>query len=91
MPSLPAKIKVLSILAKPLDKQILNFSCSALFHMETGVSLKYFVNGCRSFNRSGTTEAVELDTSKAFNRVWHAILLHKCKSYGIWPYFFFSQ
>ena len=37
----------------------------------------------RAFNRSGTTQAVALDISKAFDRIWHAGLLHKCKSYGI--------
>ena len=37
----------------------------------------------RAFNRSGATRAVALDTSKAFDRVWHAGLLHKLKSYGI--------
>ena len=37
----------------------------------------------RVFNRSGTTRAVSLDISKAFDRVWHAGLLHKLKSYGI--------
>ena len=37
----------------------------------------------RVFNRSGTTRAVGLDISKAFDRVWHAGLLHKLKSYGI--------
>ena len=36
-----------------------------------------------AFNRSGATQAVVLDISKAFNRVWHAGLLHKLKSYGI--------
>ena len=36
-----------------------------------------------TFNRSGTTQAVALDISKAFDRVWHAGLLHKLKSYGI--------
>ena len=35
------------------------------------------------FNRSGATRAVALDISKAFDRVWHAGLLHKLKSYGI--------
>ena len=28
-------------------------------------------------------QALALDISKAFNRVWHAVLLHKLKSYGI--------
>ena len=37
----------------------------------------------RGFNRSGATRAVALDISKAFDRVWHAGLLHKLKSYGI--------
>ena len=37
----------------------------------------------RVFNRSGATQAVALDISKAFDRVWHAGLLHKHKSYGI--------
>ena len=36
-----------------------------------------------AFNRSGATRAVALDISKAFDRVWHAGLLHKLKSYGI--------
>ena len=37
----------------------------------------------RAFNRSGATQAVALDISKAFGRVWHAGLCHKLKSYGI--------
>ena len=37
----------------------------------------------RAFNRSGATPAVALDISKTFDRVWHAGLLHKLKSYGI--------
>ena len=37
----------------------------------------------RAFNRSGATRAVALDISKAFDRVWHAGLLHKLRSYGI--------
>ena len=37
----------------------------------------------RAFNRSGATRAVALDISKAFDRVWHAGLLYKLKSYGI--------
>ena len=32
---------------------------------------------------SGATQAVALDISKAFGRVWHAGLLHKLKSHGI--------
>ena len=37
----------------------------------------------RAFNRSRATRAVALDISKAFDRVWHAGLLHKLVSYGI--------
>ena len=37
----------------------------------------------RVFNKSGATRAVALDISKAFDRVWHADLLHKLKCYGI--------
>ena len=37
----------------------------------------------RAFNRSGATRAVALDISKAFDRIWHAGLLHKLKCYGI--------
>ena len=37
----------------------------------------------RAFNRSGTTRAVALNISKTFDRVWHAGLLQKLKSYGI--------
>ena len=36
----------------------------------------------RAFNRSGATRAVALNIVKAFDRVWHAGLLHKLKSYG---------
>ena len=37
----------------------------------------------RAFNSSRATRAVALDIFKAFDRVWHAGLLHKLKSYGI--------
>ena len=36
-----------------------------------------------TFNRSRATRAVALDIFKALYRVWHAVLLHKLKSYGI--------
>ena len=48
MPSPPAKMKILFILVRTLEKQKLNFFHSALFHLKTRVSLKYFVNDCRS-------------------------------------------
>ena len=37
----------------------------------------------RAFNRSGAVRAVAFDISKAVDRVWHAVLLHKIKFYGI--------
>ena len=37
----------------------------------------------RAFNKSGVARAVALHVSKTFDRVWHADLLHKLKSYGI--------
>ena len=37
----------------------------------------------RALNKSRATQAVVLDTSKAFDRVWHTELLHKLKSYRI--------
>ena len=43
----------------------------------------YVIELLGNFNRSGATRAVALDISKAFDRVWHAGLLHKLKSYGI--------
>ena len=36
-----------------------------------------------AFNRSGATQSVALDISRAFDRVWHAGFLHKLRSYGI--------
>ena len=37
----------------------------------------------KAFNRSGATQSVTLDISKAFDRVSHAGLLHNLKSYRI--------
>ena len=44
--SLPLKPKILSILRKKFEKQKLNFSPSALFHMKTRVCLKHFLHDC---------------------------------------------
>ena len=40
-------MKIFSVLAKSPEKQNLNLSHSALFHMKSRVHLKYFVNDCR--------------------------------------------
>ena len=37
----------------------------------------------RAFKKSGATQAVVLDISKAFDRIWYAGLLHKLRFYGI--------
>ena len=37
----------------------------------------------RAFNRSGATRAVAIDKSKAFDRVWHAGLLHKFTNFSL--------
>ena len=37
----------------------------------------------RAFNRSKATRVVTLDISKAFDRVWHADIYHKLRSYGL--------
>ena len=37
----------------------------------------------RAFNKSGAIRPVTLDISMAFDRVWHADLLHNLKSYRI--------
>ena len=50
MPSSPAKMKVLLILAETSRKTEMKLSRSALFHMETRVSLRYFVSYCRSLD-----------------------------------------
>ena len=44
---------------------------------------QYRFRSSRAFNRPGATRAVALDIFKTFDRVWHAALLHKLKSYGI--------
>ena len=41
-----------------------------------------------AFKRSGATRTVALDISKTFDRVWHAGLHHKLKSYGIFGQIF---
>ena len=37
----------------------------------------------RAFSRAGVMQAVALDISRSFDRVWQTGLLHKLKSYGI--------
>ena len=60
-----------------------DFQYGSIFSRSTA-DLLTAVSGriARDFNRSGPTRAVALDISKTFDRVWHAGLLHKLKSYG---------
>ena len=37
----------------------------------------------RDFNKSGTAQAVVVNISRTFDRVWHAGLLRKLKFYGV--------
>ena len=48
----------------------------------------------RAFNRSAATRVVALDTSKAFNRFWHDVPLHKlkaCVCYFLSNFYFFTK
>ena len=61
-----------------------NFQYSFRYSRSTGYLLTVVSDRvARAFNMSGATRAVALDTSKASERVWHAGLLHKLKSYRI--------
>ena len=65
------------------------FRCSqSPAHLLTVVSDKI----ARAFNSLGATWAIALDISKAFDRVWHAGLLHKLKAciYYFLSNFYFS-
>ena len=72
VPSLPAKMKILLILAKTSQKQQLNVSRSALFHMKNRVSLKYFVSDClwKSFFHSNPFRL------NFFNNFYNSNILH---------------
>ena len=61
------------------DFQYGSRSCRSNVDLLTAVSDRV----ARAFNRSGTTRAVALNISKAFEKVWHAGLLHKFMFYGI--------
>ena len=66
VPTLTVKMKILSILAKTVEKQKLNFSLGTLIHSETRVCLKYFVNGfvCKHFFPNPPQTALNLISLK---------------------------
>ena len=91
-------VSLLSVVSKVLEKLVNNIivdpleKCGLFSDFQYGfrssrstADLLAFVPDriARAFNRYGATRVAALDISKAFNRVWHAGLLHKLKSYRI--------
>ena len=91
-------VSLLSVVSKVFEKLVNNRIVDHLGKCGLFSDFQYGFRSCRStadlltvlsdrivraFNRSGATRAVALDISKAFDRVWHAGLLHKLKSDGI--------
>ena len=91
-------VSLLSVVSKVFEKLVKNRIVDHLEKCGLFSDFQYSFRSCRStadlltvvsdriagaFNRSGATRIVALDISKAFDRVWHADLLHKLKSYGI--------
>ena len=54
-----------------------------LLHQLQIFSQPYLIELLELLTDQGATRAMVLDISKAFDRVWHAGLLYKLKSYGI--------
>ena len=87
-------VSLLSVISKVFEKLVnsrivdhLNLAFFLIFSMVLGLlgQLQIFSvlsdRISRACNRSGATQAVALDISKAFDRVLHAGLHHKRKSY----------
>ena len=67
-----------SLVSKVFKKLSSDFQCGFRSSQSTADLLAVVPDGiARAFKRSGATQAVALDISKAFDRVWHAGLLHK--------------
>ena len=91
-------VSFLSVVGKVFEKLVNNKNVDHLENCDLLSDFQYCFRSSRStadlltvvsdriawvFNRSGATRAVALDISTAFDRVWHAGLLHKLKSCGI--------
>ena len=77
-------VSFLPVVSKVFEKLFPDFQYDFTSFRSTVDLLTVVSDGiARAFNKSGATRAVALDISKAFDRVWHAGLLHKHMSYRI--------
>ena len=77
-------VSFLPVVSKVFEKLFPDFQYDFTSFRSTVDLLTVVSDGiARAFNKSGATRAVALDISEAFDRVWHAGLLHKLMSYRI--------
>ena len=77
-------VSFLPVVSKVFEKLFPDFQYDFTSFRSTVDLLTVVSDGiARAFNKSGATQAVALDISEAFDRVWHAGLLHKLMSYRI--------
>ena len=91
-------IRLLSVVSKVCEKLVNNRTVDPLEKCDLFSDFQYGFRSSRStadllkvvsdriaraFNRPGATRAAALHIWKAFDRVWHADLFHRLKSYGI--------
>ena len=88
-------VSLLSVVSKVFEKLVNNRIVDRLEKCGLFSDFKYSFRSSRStedlltvvsdraFNKSGATRAVAIGISKAFDRVWHAGILYKLKSYVI--------
>ena len=77
-------VSFLPVVSKVFEKLFPDFQYDFTSFRSTVDLLTVVSDGiARAFNKSGATRAVALDISEAFDRVWHAGLLHKLMSYKI--------
>ena len=77
-------VSFLPVVSKVFEKLFPDFQYDFTSFRSTVDLLTVVSDGiARAFNKSEATRAVALDISEAFDRVWHAGLLHKLMSYRI--------